>query len=376
MRTFRVLSLMLLALIIPSLLLAQHPLSGDLRVNLDTGDAHRFPHLATNPSGEFVVTWVSAHPSGDGSSLFAVRFNANGTPATGEILVSDHAQDLAANSALALMDDGSFVVVFPKLDGATSTLAARWYAPNGDPEGSDVLVTRNGSPSFSVSTQGDGGFVVAWEGNTPSAWTRVFGSDHSSGPETLIDPRGTDPVVAVGPQGGFVVAWKSGGIVARRFTALGTPAGRRFVVDSGLTGGGAANTLHIGKQDDGSFLILWGTGPVVFGRRYNSDATPIGGLLRLQAGTGYDAAIGGKGNFVLVWEVPDSGTEGGTNVFARRFGADGASFGPLFRVNLHARGSQELPHVGIGADGGFVVVWQSRPDATSSDIFARRFQRN
>ncbi|HEY4564612.1 MAG TPA: hypothetical protein VIJ36_16630, partial [Thermoanaerobaculia bacterium] len=81
-----------------------------------------------------------------------------------------------------------------------------------------------------------------------------------------------------------------------------------------------------------------------------------------------------KGNFVLVWEAPDPGSQG-TNVFARRFKSTGAPLGPQLRVNQHAKGSQAAPQVGIGADGGFVVVWQSLPDATPSGIFARRFDR-
>ena len=84
--------------------------------------------------------------------------------------------------------------------------------------------------------------------------------------------------------------------------------------------------------------------------------------------------MGGKGNFVLAWEAPDT-IHGGTNVFARRFKSDGSPLGPQLRVNLHARGSQQLPSVGIGADGGFIVVWQSRQDDVVSDIFARRYDR-
>jgi hypothetical protein len=44
-------------------------------------------------------------------------------------------------------------------------------------------------------------------------------------------------------------------------------------------------------------------------------------------------------------------------------------------VNEHTKGSQTYPRVGIGADGGFTVVWQSRPDPNVSDVFARLFER-
>ena len=376
MKTFRIPILVLLFLAVPALALAQHPLGGDLQVSAGGAAAQRFPHLAANALGEFVVTWVGAHTQDAGYSLYAARYNANGTAATNPIVVSSQAQNVAANSAVAIMDDGSFVVLFPKADGAGQVLAARWYTPGGDADGSDVAVTRNFAPDFSLSTRGDGGFVAVWEGSTPSALARVFKPDHSAGSEITVDPDGIDPVVAVGPQGGFVVAWRKGGVLARRFTPQGLPVGGSFVVDSGISGAGpgAGNNLRIGKDGDGNFLILWSAGTTVFGRRYSSDTTPIDGLLRMTAGANYDAATGGKGNFVLVWEAPDPGSQG-TNVFARRFKSTGAPLGPQVRVNLHSKGSQNAPQVGIGADGGFVVVWQSLPDATPSGILARRFDR-
>lgn len=373
MKIFRIPILVLLFLAVPTLLFAQHPLGGDLPVSVGLAEAQRFPHLAANAMGEFVVTWVGAHAHDSGFSLFAIRYNANGTPATDQIVVSDQAQNVAANSAVAIMDDGSFVVLFPKADGTGQALAARWYTPEGDADGSDAVVTRNFAPDFSLSTRGDGGFVAVWEGSATSALTRVFKPNHSAGSEIVVDPAGVDPAVAVGPQGGFVVAWKKGQqILARRFTPQGGTAGGIFVVDSGASGTG--NNIHIGKDGDGNFLILWNVGSTVLGRRYSSDTHPIDGLLHMAAGANYDAAVGGKGNFVLVWEAPDSGGQG-TNVFARRFKSTGAPFGPQLRVNQHAKGSQAAPQVGIGDDGGFVVVWQSLPGATPSGIFARRFDR-
>jgi hypothetical protein len=376
MKTFRIPVLVLLFLAVPALAFAQHPLGGDLPVSTGAGTAQRFPHVAANALGEFVVTWVGAHTQDGGYSLYAARYNANGTSATNPVVVSNQAQNSAANSAVAIMEDGSFAVLFPKADGAGQALAARWYTPWAEADGSDAVVTRSFAPDFSLSTRGDGGFVAVWEGSTPSARARVFKPDHSAGSEIVVDAAGIDPAVAVGPQGGFVVAWRKGQILAQRFTPQGLAVGGSFVVDSGVSGSGigAGNNLHIGKDGDGNFLILWSAGSTVFGRRYSADTQPIDGLLRMQAGANYDAAVGGKGNFVLVWEAPDPGSQG-TNVFARRFKSTGAPLGPQLRVNQHSKGSQAAPQVGIGADGGFVVVWQSLPDAIPSGIFARRFDR-
>lgn len=374
MKTVRALVPVLLFLALPALLLAQRPASGDLQVNVDTQAAQQFPHVATNRAGDFVVTWVSTE--GVGASLHATRFNADGIALTGDLLVSDQAEAIAPNSVVALMDDGSFVVVLPETLGQARVLMARWYTPDGTPDGAEV-VTAAALVHFAISTNGDGGMVAVWQKGASSAWFRVFRPNHSSGPEVLVDQAGTDPAVAVGPQGAFVVAWRHSAIVARRFTSAGVPSGRRFVVDAENAGAGAGTigNLRVGKEADGDFLVLWGPGPTVFGRRFKSDATPIGGLVRVQAGTGYDAAIGGQGNFVLVWEAPDAANLATTNVVARRFRSDGAPLGPQLRVNEHVKGSQTYPRVGIDADGGFTVVWQSRPAENVSDVFARLFER-
>jgi hypothetical protein len=373
MKSFRFLIPALLFLAVPALLLAQHPVTGEVRVSADTQDVQELPRIATNRTGEFVVTWrVTGAEAGD-ASLRAVRFDADGTPATGELLIEEETRDVPSTSAVAMMDDGSFVVVFPKTDGAGLDLVARWYAPNGDPDGDDVVVTRGGTGDFSISTQGDGGFVAVWKGSTPSIRARVFKASHAAGSEITIDPAGDSPVVSVGPQDAFVVAWRNGNVVARRFTPQGDIASRRFTVAPG----NVLLPLHIAKDDHGGFAIFWG-GPsaTVFGQRYTAATAPVGSLLRLAAGPTFDAAVGGQGNFVLAWEAPDAGSPSGTNVFTRRFKSDGSPLGPQLRVNVRTPGFQGHPAVGIGADGGFVVVWQSQVAGNAdSDIFARQYDR-
>jgi hypothetical protein len=372
MKPFRALIAALLFLAVPSLLFAQHPLTGEIRVSADTQEIQQLPRVATNPAGEFVIVWAVSPAEANERSLRAVRFNADGTPGTGEILIAEQNLQTPLSFAVTMMDDGSFTVVFPKPAGTGLDLVARWYAPNGDPDGDDVLVTHDGSPFFSISTQGDGGLVAVWQGLTQGVKARVFKASHAAGSEILIDSRGSSPAVSVGPQGAFVVAWLNGDVVARRYTPQGTVASRRFVVSKGDD----FQPIHIAKDDSGDFLIVYGGPDVAIGQRYKADTQPIGGPLRLPAGPNYDVAVGGQGNFVLVWEVlvPGAGNSR-SNAFVRRFKSDGTPLGPQLRVNERTQGRQAFPGVAIGADGGFVVVWQ-RTTTGSSDIFVRRYARN
>jgi hypothetical protein len=150
-------------------------------------------------------------------------------------------------------------------------------------------------------------------------------------------------------------------------------ASRRFVVAKGET----FPPLRIAKDDGGNFLIVYGGPDFAMGQRYKADTTPIGGPLKLQEGASFDVAVGGQGNFVLVWEVPVPGTGSSrSNAFVRRFKSDGTPLGPQLRVNERMQGLQSVPRVAIGADGGFVVVWQRTSAANISDIFVRRYARN
>jgi hypothetical protein len=373
MKTLRILIPTLLFLAAPSLLLAQHPLTGETRVSADTQEVQQVPRLAANPAGEFVVVWAVTHAEANERSLRAMRFNADGTPGTGELLIAEQNLQTPLSFAVTMNDDGSFAVVLPKPAGTGVDLVARWYAPNGDQDGEDVLVTHDGSPFFSISTQGDGGLVAVWQGLTQGVKARVFKASHAAGSEILIDPAGSVPAVSVGPQGSFVVAWLNGSVIARRFTPQGTVASRRFVVAPAPV----FLPLHIAKDDGGNFLIVYAGPDSVMGRRYKADTTPIGGPLKLKTGVNFDVAVGGQGNFVLVWEVPGPGVETSrSNIFVRRFKSDGSPLGPQLRVNERMQGFQTSPGVAIGADGGFVVVWQRTSAANTGDIFARRYARN
>ncbi|WP_425404062.1 Ig-like domain-containing protein [Hwanghaeella sp.] len=82
------------------------------------------------------------------------------------------------------------------------------------------------------------------------------------------------------------------------------------------------------------------------------------------------------GSYVLVWQsVGQDGDSSG--VVARRFDAGGAPLGPEILVNTTTRNDQSLPDVAATADGGYVVVWQSRdqvnPADNTFDIIAQRF---
>jgi hypothetical protein len=247
-------------------------------------------------------------------------------------------------------------------------------------------VARDALTGVAIATRGDGGFVAVWEAGWPGfVRARAFGPDHEPlGREVVVDRLGTLPAVAVKPSGEFVVAWQASipapdeyysedddlpFVAVRRFAADGSPVGAAQAASAKNQG---AFKMLAGTDGDGNFLVIWGSA----GRRFAADGTPLTRILRLHldeiGSRASSLAVGLRGNFVLAWERP---TPSGNAIFTRRFATDGSPLGPAIQVNGVISGNPYLPQVAIGADGGFIVTWESYDRESGPDVFARRFRR-
>jgi hypothetical protein len=157
--------------------------------------------------------------------------------------------------------------------------------------------------------------------------------------------------------------------------------GAEFGVNTTLDEDQYSPAVAIGADD--SFLVVWtswgqdGSDTAVVGRRFDKVGTPLSGEFLVNSlTTGYqsDPAIAGSAiGFVVVWESsPDAG---GSDILARRFDAAGAPLGPEFTVNSHTTGYQGDPDVAMDFAGRFVVAWTSGDGGSPSQygIFARRY---
>jgi hypothetical protein len=386
----------LLLLALPSLLAAQKPLGNEFQVNDPAARQSGDSRVATNASGELVVTWVGTGPLDGPVFVYARRYGADGRPATGPITVT-HTLGRANKQVVAMMADGSFVVAYTdRGTGEESILRARWYSPAGVLQG-QAVVTRELVVDLAIANRGDGRLVLAWTSvgpanpaNPTAVRARIFGPDRSPlGREILVDPLGSFPAVAMGHAGEIVMAWLHDNTLPapalhdffemRRFAADGTPAGPALAV-SPLNEAGPLD-LFVGKDGDGNFLLAedgtfetWGKG--TFLRRFRADGTPLGGILRLDLDV-RSMSMGPRGNFVVSWREPLAvGSRESFQIFARRFAANGRPLGPDVPVSADTPGTRFLGQVAIGADGGFVVAWDSdQREEFHGDVFARRFQR-
>jgi hypothetical protein len=335
---------------------AQPPPEGEqFQINSHTPDDQSLPAIASWPDGSFVAAWESSGPF---SSIRARRFAADGAPILPDFEVNTYTSGHQRAPAVATDGDGNFVVVWQGFDitggdGDGYSIRAQRFDSDGDPAGAPFLVNTH---TFSqqvrpaVATDADGSFVVVW---------------HSFFSESGYDVQG------------------------QRFAADGDPLGSEFKVNQHTTGVQAHP--DVAMAGDGSFVVVWQssespTDPAdrsVQARRFDAAGAPLGAPFQVNGYTTGNqhlpaVALADDGRFFVVWE--SAGSAGGDifeqSVQGRRFAADGSPLGAEFQVNSYTTGDQAGADVAAVEGGGFVVTWHSTGSGGDPDrsVQAQRFR--
>jgi hypothetical protein len=252
--------------------------------------------VAADADGDFVVLWDSLG-SHDGSALgvFAQRFSSSGTPLSAEFQVSTFTTGDQRAGGVAASDDGDFVAV--------------WASRSQDGEGYGIFGRRFASDGTALAAE----FQV-------NSYTSSYQSD---------------PSLAAGADGSFVVAWRSytqdgsaDGVFAQRFGSSGAPAGGEFQVNAYTAGYQRAPSL----------------------------------------------AIDPSGELVIVWHSESAHDGSGHGAFGRRVSSLGVPLAVEFQINSYTTGNQYEVVAAADTDGDFVVSWTSQTqDGAEVGIFAQRF---
>ena len=278
--------------------------------------------------------------------------------------------------------------------------------PFSEPLDRRVLLAVTPGPEFRVNTfttndqlypatamDADGDFVIVWESqgqdDMPSLSQGIYGQRYNAagspvGGEFLVNTTTagaqTLPAVAMSPGGAFVVAWEGGdaavqkGVFARRYDAAGVPQGGEFLVNT--TTANQQENPTVAMDADGDFVIAWqsfgqdhplpGTDYGVYAQRFNAAGVKQGGEFLVNQFTQDhqyfpSAGMDHAGNFVIAWHSIHQGPGDTSQVYARRYGADGAAVTGEFRVSTRFDTSTNAsnPSVAMDADGDWAVAWTS-----------------
>jgi hypothetical protein len=417
-------SILLAALTIAAVARAEvGPLGGEFQANTYTAGFQGYPSVAANGAHEFVIVWQSSSyyggnsQDGSGTGVFGQRFDAAGALAGGEFRVNTFTNGPQNFPNVASDPTGNFVVTWQSgsssyysgvwQDGSATGVFLQRYDPAGVPVGPESRVnttTRGRQAQPAVARDAAGGFVVVWMSGgyrfqADGSATGIFGQryDASGSPvggefqvNTTFPGPQTSPAVATDALGDFVVAWTNGyygpaEVRARRFDSAGTPLGPDFQVNTYTTG--PQRLPSVASDALGNFVIAWqsgsyssgqdGSGGGIFAQQYDSAGLPIGGEFQVNTYTtdnqnSPSVAADADGNFVVAW------TSGyyGTTIVGQHFTAGAVPVGPEFQVNTYTTGSRRRPRVAATPDGNFVIAWEGAygQDGSNRGVFGQRFR--
>src|SRR5437773_4065753 len=274
------------------------PAGAEFRVNTFTTGSQFIPAVSAAASGSFVVSWMS--PDGSQYGISAQRYASSGAPIGPEFRVNTYTTAYQAFPHIGTDPAGDFVVVWGSngQDGSGYGIVGQRYASSGAPIGAEFAVntyTTGDQSSPEVASDGAGDFVVVWQsasqdGSGQGVFGQRFGASGAPvGAEfrvntyTALDQ--SRPTIALDSSGNFVVAWQSAGqdgsgngVFGQRYAATGAPLGPEFRVNTYV----ASDQVDpaVAADNAGDFVVVWssfgqdGSNYGVFGQRY-SQIVPV-----------------------------------------------------------------------------------------------------
>jgi hypothetical protein len=376
----------------------------EFQVNTFTNDFQGYPAMAASSAGDFVVVWQSVGQEGIGNlGIFGQRFDIDGVPQGGEFHANTFTPFAQSDPAVGMDANGDFVVVWQAglgHDGSGAGVFGQRFDSDGNPVDSEFPVNTyttsfQGRPAVAVDDDGD--FVVVWQSDGPDgSGYGIFGrrfdsSGVAQGNEFQINAYTTGdqkrPQVASEDGGDFVVAWQSNeqdgsgyGIFAQRFSSAGGFLGGELPANSYTTG--AQAFPDVAMDSDGDFVVVWqsdgqdGSNEGIFGQRYDSGGAADGAEFQINQffilpQTNPSVGMDASGGFVVAWQSIDGSDDG---IFARSLFNDGTPETDEFQVSSFTTSGQTVPAVAMAGADRFVVSWSSvSQDGSQEGVYAQRF---
>jgi hypothetical protein len=269
-------------------------LGGEFRINAVDRGRQAGPSVAALSGGGFVVVWSSDfdNSNGDSKDVLAQRFDANGA-AVGNAFRIGRSVETQAGADVAPLPDGGFVVVWGHVVGGISTadsILGQRYNAAGQRNGATFVVHRNSRQGehARVAVLSDGSFVVVWSWINGEAYN-IYAQRYSAnggkiGASFRPQPTSLDqnqPHVAALSGGGFIIVWyqaridyegeeRDHHIYGHRFAADGSPLRSPFRVNTTTdTRGTRWYPAAVGLANN-RFAVFWtgrdGNGNGILGR--------------------------------------------------------------------------------------------------------------
>ncbi|MCT4715741.1 Ig-like domain-containing protein [Enterobacteriaceae bacterium H18W14] len=407
--------------------------AGDFIVNTYTDGKQYKPVGVALEDGGYLIIWGSQGGDGNGSAIYAQRFDANDNRIGREFIVNTVTQgnqgtggdsiDVTHILDATLTADGNVYVSWQSdivdgsntgIEGITSGMGIEGIVINPDAayysEFTVNSTLEGDQTNSSVTSLPNGGSIVVWESTTgDGSGTCIKGQllDAKGQPigkeftvNTTTDGNQLSPEVAVLTDGSFEVVWSSGNYIkGQKFSYSyddngnmtgAMSSGNEFNVNAG-TGTSGLSEPTITELDDGGYMVVWqGLADgnwTVYGRQYAADGSPVTGQMVIATTTlnsiGWQPlpAIDTLSNgTVAITYTIYSGTSTGYESAALIYDPVAHKAGTPFVVNQTVARDQASPNVSALDNGNFVVTWDSNnnegPDQTGFSVWGRVYDEN
>lgn len=154
------------------------PMGTEARANTTFRGKQVLPSVGIDGANNFMIVW-SGNGLGDSRGVFLQRFNASGSPVSGEELVNDTTAYRQGDASLSVAPSGSAVVTWSSesQDGSRWGVFVQEYSAAGAKVGDEVLVnttTHLNQEFSSVAVQGETSYNVVWSGRGQGDTNGVF----------------------------------------------------------------------------------------------------------------------------------------------------------------------------------------------------------
>jgi hypothetical protein len=376
------------------------PQGPEFRINTYTTHRQEWPSVAMDSSGNFVVVWQSYGQDGVAEGIFGQRYDSRGSLRGPEFRINTDTMYAERYPSVANDPSGNFMVVWQNGPGNPTLppydVFGRLYSSTGMPVGEAFRVNTYEAGSQhrpSVAADAAGNFVVVWRGEHFDG-PGVFGQRYdpagvASGPQFRVGHTAVvgSPAVAADANGNFVVVWPEGSgysssIFGQRYASSGAPLGTEFRVNEITTT--SQSFAKVAADSQGNIVVAWagvgqdGSDYGVLARRYDSSGAPSGPEFVVNTYTtgiqsGPSVASDASGNFFVAWQ---SDGQDGSNwgVYGQLYDSSGTAFGGEFRISTAVENFQGLPAAQLDASGNVLAVWAAAgQDGDNLGIYGQRY---
>jgi len=324
-----------------------------------------------------------------------------------EFQVNTHTTNEQKNAAIAMDEDGNFVVVWSSYgqDGSSNGIFGRLFDANCGRLGEEFQVNTTSSGNQTepaVAMDAAAGFVVTWHGpgfieeDREDIFARRFDPNGLPvGDEFRVNSYTGDkqvfPCTAVNKDGTFIIAWESKNtpqegdkaICCQLYDSNGVEFGAEFFVHEEAS---VYRYPDVAADANGNFAVVWmedKSSNSIMARLFDPNGEPRTDTfkvnsVRISSVTRPSIAMDDSGCFVVTWDG-DPELAGQDDIHARLYDADGTPFGGQFRVNTTLTCAQQYPRASMNGDGEFVIAWDCRidpDDDNQRDIIGQRFDNS